>query len=276
MSTELGALPTGETAAPPPAPEAEQHKSAGLEQASESQQSEEQGTEGAEPRDEGKRKRGIGERALEYRNQARDTQRINDRLIAVLERSLGGKAPTVEGSAGPPRREDFGSHEDYLEARADFQVAQAVRDAERRVNVRRQREAIEALDSTWEERLEEAADEDDALNGYVDRVGPRISQFAGVAIKESESGIDVLRYLGENQAELKKLSKMSDAAQVREIGKIEARLEMKGELAKRQSKAPPPIEPVGSGKGSSSTDPAQMSMAEYEAWRKKQGARWAR
>jgi hypothetical protein len=61
---------------------------------------------------------------------------------------------------------------------------------------------------------------------------------------------------------------------VRELGKIEARLESNKEPVKRPSKAPAPIEPIGGGKASSD-DLGTMSQAQYEAMRKKQGAWWA-
>ncbi len=276
MSTDTAAPPQGNESDSAPDTETEQLKTEGQEQTDAEPNSEAQGADGAEPREEGKRKRGLSERALEYRNQARDAQRMNERLFGLIEQTLvKGQAPKVDQPQGPPTKENFGTYEEYLEALADYKVAERVKEIESRAERSKQVQAVERLEQSWEARLQAAADKDEDFEEYIENVGTKIHQLAGIAIKESESGVDVVKYLGENQDELKRISQLSAPAQVREIGKIEARLESKAESTKRASKAPPPIEPVGSGK-STKSDLTQMSQAEYEAMRKKQGAWWAR
>ncbi len=271
MTQETVAAPAGQAAESTPAPEPEQTKPDALEQGSEPSADAEQGAEdGTEPRqDEGKRKRGLSERAIEYRNQARDLQRLNERTLALLEKALVGQKPTVDAPAGPPQREHFQSLDEYLEAKTDWQLAQRLQEIEQRAAQAQQKRAIEQLESTWEQRLQAEANKDELFEDYVEVVGTRITPLAGVAIKEAEKGTEIVRFLGENPAELKRISQLSPAAQVREIGKIEARLESKP--ATKTTKAPPPITPV-KGAGSNSLEDAVMNaktQAEYEAAMKK-------
>ncbi len=253
MSTETVAALEGQSAESTPAPEPEQiAPDARKEPGGEPSDDEAQGAEeGAEPRtDEGKRKRGLSERAIEYRNQARDLQRLNERTLALLEKALTGQKPTVPAPAGPPQREHFESLDEYLEAKTDWQLAQRFTEIEKRAAEAQQQRAIETLERTWEQRLSAEANKDEAFEEYVETVGTRISGLAGIAIKEAESGVEIVRFLGENPAELKRLSSLTPAAQVREIGKIEARLETKP-AAPKVSKAPAPISPVTGGGGNS-------------------------
>jgi hypothetical protein len=275
MFETTGAPSQGNQAESPPAPEAEQIKPAGQEQASEDQSTEEQGAEGAEPRDDGKRKRGLGERALEYRNQARDLARVNERLLNLMEQSLLGKAPHVEQPSGPPQREDFDNYEAYLEAKADFQVAEKFKEVEARADKARQETELRDREATWQKLEQKAAKKYEDYEDVVLSDDLAITPIMAAAIKDArEIGPDIAYFLGKNPDEASRIAKLQPAAQVREIGKIEARLESKAEPAKRQSKAPPPIEPIGG--GSSSTDPSSMSQKEYEAYRAKQGAWWAK
>lgn len=277
-------MTTNETSAPSQgneaesltAPEAEQEKTAGQEQASENQKSEAQGVDDdAEPRDDGRRKRGLGERAIEYRNQARDLARVNERLLNLMERTLaGGQPPTIERPTGPPQRENFETYEAYLEAKADFQVAEKLKEVETRAERARQEQSIREREESWQQRQKQASKRYDDFDEVTMSDDLTITPIMAEAIKDSDMGPDVAYYLGKNPDVAEKIARMNPAAQVRELGKIEARLESTKEPVKRPSKAPAPIEPVGGGKASSD-DLGNMSQAQYEAMRKKQGAWWA-
>lgn len=275
MFETTGAPSQGNQAESPPAPEAEQIKTAGQEQASDDQSTEEQGADGAEPRDDGKRKRGLGERALEYRNQARDLARVNERLLGLMEQSLLGKTPHVEQPFGPPQRENFADYEGYLEAKADYQVAEKFKEVEARADRARQETELREREATWQKLEQKAAKkyedyEDVALSDDL-----AITPIMAAAIKDAkEIGPDIAYYLGKNPDDADRIAKLSPAAQVREIGKIEARLESKAEPAKRQSKAPPPIDPIGG--GSSAANTSETDQKAFEAMRAKQGAWWGK
>lgn len=270
MTLETVAAPAGQAAESTPAPEPEQKTPDALqEQGSEPTNDEAQGAEeGAEPRSEdGKRKRGLSERALEYRNQARDLQRLNERTLALLEKALTGQKPTVQAPEGPPRRDDFQSLDEYLEAKTDWQLAERFKVIEQRAAEAQKQRAIEQLEATWEQRLQAETEKDEAFEEYVERVGTKITPLAGVAIKEAEKGPEIVRFLGENPAELKRISQLTPAAQVREIGKIEARLESKPAAKAVAPKAPQPVTPVKGSSGDSleAAVANAKTQAEYEA-----------
>lgn len=222
--------------------------------------------------------KGVQKRLDELTRQRSEAQRVNERLLGILEQTLTkGKAPEVDLPAGPPRRDQFETYEAYLEARTDFQVAQSVKTIEHKAERSRQEAAVAAVTQGWQTKVDGEAAKDDEFAGYIDEVGTKISLPAGRAVMESDLGVEIVRHLGQNPAERDRIAALSPVAQVREIGKIEARLEAKkAEPARQASKAPPPIETVGGGKGGggSNLENAQ-SQAQYEAMRAQQGAWWS-
>jgi hypothetical protein len=217
----------------------------------------------------------------ELRRQVGDAQRFNERLLSVLERTLvGGSVPKVEQPVGPPKREDFASFEEYLEARSDYQVAQTIKALSAKAEqTRAQQQQVERL-AAWEAKVQAAAERYEDFADVALSPNLAISDAMAEAIRESEIGPEIAYFLGKNPAEARRISQLpTAAAQVLAIAKVGEQVKSKtAEPVKRPSKAPAPIEPVGTGKGStaSNSDPSQMTQAEYEAWRKKQGAWWAR
>jgi hypothetical protein len=126
-------------------------------------------------------------------------------------------------------------------------------------------------EETWTKKVSEASKKYDDFDEVAFAEDLPIAPAMAAAMRDSDLGPDVAYYLGKNPSEAQRISQLSPAAQVREIGKIEARLEMKP--VRQPSKAPPPIDPVGSGKGSSSVNLESMTQAEYEAYRAKTWAK---
>lgn len=98
-----------------------------------------------------------------------------------------------------------------------------------------------------------------------------ISYPTAIAIVESEMADKVAKHLYSNPSEVERIASLSQERQLKEIGKLEERLSS----APKVSKAPAPINPIGKGNAVSSKSPENMSMDEYIAYRKKEGARWA-
>lgn len=270
MTTETtAALPQEQPAETASAAQAEEIKPAGQEEQPEQPQT----TEADEPP---KQSKGVQKRLDELTRRINDERREKERLLALVERSLvKGEAPKVEAPQGPPRRDDFQDYESYLDARADWQVSEKLKALESKAEQARQQQAIAEREATWEQRQTKAAQKYEDFEEVAFADDLPITPVMAEAMKDSDMGPDVAYFLGKNPSEAERIAKLNPAAQVREIGKIEARLESKAsEPVKRPSKAPAPIEPVGGG-SPSSTDPAKMSQAEYEAFRAKQGAWWA-
>jgi hypothetical protein len=92
------------------------------------------------------------------------------------------------------------------------------------------------------------------------------------AVLDCEKPAEVLYYLGSRPDEAADLLSLSERQQVRALAKLEVQLAS----APKVSHAPPPIKPIGTRGSAANSDPETMSQKEYEAWRAKQGARWAR
>lgn len=170
-----------------------------------------------------------------------------------------------------PKREDFDSLEDYLDAKADWKVEQKLRERDAKAQAtERQRETrtqVEQNDRAWQERAAKAgeryADFEDVVFGNEDL---EISPAMAAAIKVTENGVDIAYHLGKNPAEASRIAKLDPVAQVWELGKLSATLN-----TKPVSKAPPPVEPVKAGRSASNDlyDP-NLSTEQFIKLRNKQ------
>lgn len=175
---------------------------------------------------------------------------------------------------GPPKREDFESLEDYLEAKADWKVEQKLAERERAQSEKaREQEAAkrhQEVESTWSERVEKAhetyADFDDVVVRNSDLA---ISDTMAAAIKASEDGVDLAYYLGKNPGEAARIAKLGAVAQVLELGRLSATMKAQ---EKPVSKAAPPVEPVrGQSRSERSIyDADQMTTEQWIKMRNKQ------
>ena len=95
----------------------------------------------------------------------------------------------------------------------------------------------------------------------------------GEAVLDAEDSAALLHYLGKHPDEAAELQGLSAAQLGRRIGRIEAQMSNKPQ-PKPVSNAPSPARPISANR--SGQDPASMSMADYKAMRKAQGASWAR
>lgn len=98
--------------------------------------------------------------------------------------------------------------------------------------------------------------------------GPVISTIMAEAVMESDSGIDLLYYLGSHPKEAAKIAELSPVAQARAIFQLEDKV--KAQSAPPRSQAPAPIKPIRGGSAAATKPISQMNMAEYAAHRNKQ------
>ena len=96
----------------------------------------------------------------------------------------------------------------------------------------------------------------------------------GEAILDAEDPAALLHHLGKNPDLAADLQGLSPARLGRRIAQIEAQMSAKP-APKPVSGAPAPVKPIGATSGGQ-PNPANMTMAEYKAFRKAQGASWAR
>lgn len=117
-----------------------------------------------------------------------------------------------------------------------------------------------------------------SLATVAEEAGPLFDQRGkptalGDAILDAEDPAALLHHLGQNPDLAAELQGLSQAAIGRRVGRIEAQMASKP-APKPVSKAPEPARPISAARGS--TNPADMSMDEYRAYRKAQGASWSR
>lgn len=110
---------------------------------------------------------------------------------------------------------------------------------------------------------------------YVDKVQNAtrlpISEAMQDALMESEFGPQVALHLFDNREQALAIAALPVALQMKELGRIEARME--AEKAKPKpavSQAPPPPPKVDATNAPVDKDPSQMSDAEFAKWRKRQ------
>lgn len=177
----------------------------------------------------------------------------------------GGRQPQQpqkpQAPQGPPVLEQFENYDDYLVAKAKFEVQQDIvrgQQAAQRQNVVR----------TFQDRVRKAAEKNpDILSVLEDRSIP-ISAPMADAIQESELGPEIAYHLKQNPMDAERIAYLSPVAAIREIGKIEARLSApQPQTTQRISQAPEPIKALGG--GGSVTEPNLETMPMEEFIRKR-------
>lgn len=91
-------------------------------------------------------------------------------------------------------------------------------------------------------------------------------------IKGCEAPHKVIAYLADNPDIAEGLANANRSQIARKL----ALIERDAMSSPAVSKAPPPIKPIGSKGSGAQKSPEDMSHEEYRAWRKQQGARWAK
>ena len=182
-----------------------------------------------------------------------------------------------------PKEESFDTHAEYVEALTDWKIEQRDKDREmkaKEVEVKTQYE--KAVKSFQQKVSEFQKSHDDFKEALEDVDDIPLSFGLQEVIVSSDFGPQVMYELAKNREELERVNRLSPLAAAREIGKIEARLAKESDSSEKnqninkQTKAPPPINPV-SGKGSarpikSIFDP-NISQTQYEELRMQQIAK---
>ena len=179
--------------------------------------------------------------------------------------------PQKEIEVSKPKVEDFENYEDYIEKLTDYKVESKRAEWEKAAIERERNVEIQEKESILQERIKRGFDkysdfEDIALSPTVP-----ITQTIKDVLMESDIPEDVAYYLGKNQTEAVRISRLSPVAAARAIAKIEQEL-TKPVVTNRISKAPEPIKPLGSS-NTITKDPEKMTVKEYEQWRLSNGAR---
>lgn len=132
--------------------------------------------------------------------------------------------------------------EKYADAKAEYAKTQALKERDTKQRTESVRQEHQRLTATWEERVERGSDKYDDFEEKVGRVQPGMP-FTD-AIIECENAEDVAYYLGTNPSEAHRILQLNPRSQIREIGKLEAKLLATPPKPKTPSKAPAPVAPL--------------------------------
>lgn len=151
-------------------------------------------------------------------------------------------------------RDQFDTEDEYLDA--VIELRQAKREAQTRA-------------AQWDEKratiLEKAEDSGIDLDEFSKLP---VSRFMADAIVDSDVSVQLVAYMTENPAEVKRIYSLSEARQAVEIGKIEARLSEDQPRKTAKTAAPAPIKPLSGNGVSSGGYRKDMSLTEYAKWRR--------
>lgn len=168
---------------------------------------------------------------------------------------------------GKPDISQFDDHDKYLEALADWKVESRLAEERQKQSEREQAREAARRQSLLRERIEKASERYEDFYESA-RADVNVSAAVADAITDSELGADLIYFLGKNPEEARRLNALNPVAAVREVGRLEARIqEANKPKPKPISNAPDPVKPLG-GKEVVSKRPEEMSMSEYIAWRR--------
>lgn len=199
---------------------------------------------------------------------ARKAEREYQAKLEGIAQSQHKPQQSTQVTNGEPQLEDFEKVQDYVKAVARFELNQ-----DKAVAQQRQAEQHAGVVAT---KVEKIFDDAEKLGNFDRDEFARMPVSTSMAdtILDSEVPAAIVHYLSSNPDEVERIAELSPSRQAAEIGKLEVKLSNAAKV--KPSSAPAPIKPIGSRGGAASGNPAEMTQAEYEAWRGKQGANWAR
>ena len=178
-------------------------------------------------------------------------------------------APQIEAPRDIPPPEQFESVEAYAEALA-------TRKAEEMLNRREADKLQSEMLEAFHDREEKAREKYDDFEQVAYNPNLRITEVMAQTIKASDAGPDVAYYLGTNPKEADRISRLIPFLQVKELGKLEAKL-ADNPPVKRTSTAPAPIAPVTARTSGSAafdtTDPRSIKSMSTSEWIEAERAR---
>ena len=163
---------------------------------------------------------------------------------AELERKIQSleSQRTVPADPTAPKMSDFTDIEEYAVAVKKHGIEQDRKERESKQQQEQTETAKSKLVRDWAERSAEAEDEHE---DYAEKVGDlQPTTPWAIAIMESDIGPKVAYFLGTHLKEAQRIIALSPVSQIREIGKLEAKLSAQPEAPKKPSQAPKPISPV--------------------------------
>ena len=215
-----------------------------------------------------KEPRGVGKKLAEQQAQIEAERGRAEKALSDLQAAQAELAKLKVPTEAKPDRAQFDSPDAYDAALESWGKAQGeYAAAERRAHEQRE-VARKATVEAWQARVEAAKAEFPDFEVVALAETVPITVTMGSAIAVATNGPAVAYHLGKNIQEAQRIASMPPAQQGFEIGQLAARLEREGRA--KISRAPNPIERVGSRMRAVEKTPEDMSMDEYAAQRERQ------
>lgn len=199
------------------------------------------------------------EREREYwRNVALDKSNSVEQGGNKNTSAVTAKVEEIPNVPPRPSIENFETTEAYEEALVDWRLD--IREARRKADITKA-ERKSAYDK-FQREADKIREEYDDFDEVVER--PVFTSHMRDAILASNIGPMLAYHLGrpENQQLAETIGRLSPAAQILEIGKIEANLTL-AQKKRKPTGAPPPINPVGGSGANAITDESKLSDDEW-------------
>ena len=182
---------------------------------------------------------------------------IVSKRLAKAERKWA-KMQTPVAPVTPPSLDQFGTVDEYAEARAE-QILQT----------RQQQARHSEIVSAYQDREEDARDKYEDFEQVAYNPNLPITTVMAQTIQASEIGPEVAYYLGANPKEADRISRLEPMIQAKEIGRIEAKL-VTDPPVKKSTSAPSPISPVTARNSGNpafdTTDPRSVKTMSASEW----------
>jgi len=226
------------------------------------------------PKTEGKEKPDPVQRkiaGLSYQN--RELRRQVQRMSSLVEQGLSGRR--AESPVPPPKMSDFGTVEEYLDARDSWRDQQREQTRKPEGEAKPQRPAVdqeyestvaearENLFAAGSEKYEDFAEVIEAGQGITPVMRDAIFAF------DDDTQVEMAYYLAKNPKDALRIARLAPVRQIAEIGKLEAKL-TSPPPPKRVSAAPAPVAPVGGASTASDTIRPGMDFKDFLKVRNKQ------
>jgi len=260
----------------PAAPEAEQSEPEAVVEQSEPEEAE------AEAKQEGERKQNPKlerrfseitkqrEEARKEAQQEREARQALEQRLAALE---GKQQPTkAEFVDEKPQPSQFSDAFEYAEALAEYTADKRISEMKQQEAQAKEAEQRQKVITQWTAKVEAAKQSLPDFDDIVASSDVVVNDDIRDAILESDVGPQILYHLAENDDVAKRIAGLSPKQALREIGKLEARFEVKETAPQSapitRSKAPAPIQPL---RGSNPADVPLSANGEwhgtFQAWK---------
>lgn len=191
------------------------------------------------------------EEARKEAQREREQREALEARLKALEQSSQPQKASVEPE-DEPQPHQFSDAFEYAKALAEFTAEKALRERDRQEAERKSNEERQKVLTEWAKRVEAAKAELPDFDDMVASSDVVVTDPVRDAILESDVGPQILYHLAENPEIAEKLANSSVASALRQLGKLEAKLEKAVEEQPekpskpvvKKSNAPEPIKPL--------------------------------